>query len=352
MNKAFDKIFNKLKEDRAEEKNQHKNSKIFIVDGLNTFIRAFAVDPSRNDDGIHIGGIGGFLKSLGYGIRKTSPTRCIVVFDGKGGSKRRKKIFGGYKSGRSSGTPYNRNYNFEEEDEDEAMKRQVVRVAQYLDALPVTTMSVDHIEADDAIAYLTKQVYTDPDNEICIMSSDRDFLQLVNPRISVWSPTKKIIYNPEKVVEDYEIPPHNFLIYRSIQGDKSDSIPGIHLVGDKRIKKFLGDLVFDREPHNIDDVMRYTKERLDESRIYERIAGGEEVMRRNWELMQLHDVNISAEKKAKIVDKARQEIPPLDRTEFRKMFMADKMWSAFSSIDSWLNKTFTRLDRMARVNQS
>ena len=45
-----------------------------------------------NDDGIHIGGIVGFLKSIGYAIKTHSPTRCVIVFDGKGGSQRRRKI--------------------------------------------------------------------------------------------------------------------------------------------------------------------------------------------------------------------------------------------------------------------
>ena len=44
-----------------------------------------------NDDGDHVGGVTGVLKSIGYAIRQTQPTRVIVVFDGKGGSQRRKK---------------------------------------------------------------------------------------------------------------------------------------------------------------------------------------------------------------------------------------------------------------------
>ena len=53
-----------------------------------------------NDDGDHLGGVTGVLKSIGYAIRQVQPTRVIVVFDGKGGSQSRKKRFSGYKADR------------------------------------------------------------------------------------------------------------------------------------------------------------------------------------------------------------------------------------------------------------
>ena len=64
---------------------KNPNEKVLIIDGLNTFIRVFSVIPTTNDDGIHIGGIVGFLKSVGYAIKMLGPTRTIIVFDGKGG---------------------------------------------------------------------------------------------------------------------------------------------------------------------------------------------------------------------------------------------------------------------------
>ena len=54
-----------------------------IIDGLNTFIRAFSVNPSLNEDGSHVGGLVGFLKSIRFAINKFKPTRCVIIFDGK-----------------------------------------------------------------------------------------------------------------------------------------------------------------------------------------------------------------------------------------------------------------------------
>ena len=69
------------------------NDRVLLVDGLNTFIRAWAISPVTNDDGVHVGGITGFLMSIGYAIKTITPTRVIICFDGKGGSQRRRKIF-------------------------------------------------------------------------------------------------------------------------------------------------------------------------------------------------------------------------------------------------------------------
>ena len=74
-------------------------------------------------------------------------------------------------------------------------------------------------------------------SKIVLMSTDKDFLQLVNHRVSVWSPTKKKMYDPPKVLEDYGIPSHNFAVYRAIDGDKSDNIDGVRGWGLKTIQK-------------------------------------------------------------------------------------------------------------------
>ena len=97
MNNKYKDILDSLKEDTTPK---HINDRILIIDGLNTFIRSFAVNPSTNEDGIHIGGMTGFLHSIGYAIRNIKPTRVIICFDGKGGSQKRRKLFPNYKSSR------------------------------------------------------------------------------------------------------------------------------------------------------------------------------------------------------------------------------------------------------------
>ena len=89
-----------LLNDVKQEDTTDPNSRVLIIDGLNLYLRVFAVNGMLNDRGVPVGGIMGFLKSLAYSIREVNPTRVIVVYDGDGGSQRRRKILPNYKSNR------------------------------------------------------------------------------------------------------------------------------------------------------------------------------------------------------------------------------------------------------------
>ena len=62
------------------------------------------------------------------------------------------------------------------------------------------------------------------------MSTDKDFLQLIDDRVKVWSPTKKKLYNKQQVLEEFGIPSRNMLTYRILDGDKSDNINGVKVL--------------------------------------------------------------------------------------------------------------------------
>ena len=324
-------ILNDIKNQGGSEQGQSPNENVLIIDGLNTFIRVFSVIPTTNDNGTHIGGIVGFLKSIGYTINMFRPTRCIIIWDGKGGSSRRRKMYPEYKAKRKTNIRLNRAYDFETIEEERAnMIRQIQRTIEYLDFLPITMLSIDNVEADDIIAYTAKQVLTD--SKVTIMSSDKDFLQLVDDRISVWSPTKKKLYRPEQVMEEYGIPSHNLLMYRIFDGDKSDNINGVFGYGLKTVIKKLPFLQEDKQ-FSVDDAITEVDE-LEEHR---------EIMERNFDLMQLHNVDISASAKTKTIDKIREPIPKLDKVTFKKMFLDDKMYSALPNLESWLQTKFQTL---------
>jgi len=213
------------------------NSDILLVDGLNTYIRSFMAIPSLNEDGLHTGGIAGFLKSIGYAIKLLSPTRVIIVFDGKGGSQKRRKIYPAYKNGRKTDIRLNRNYEELSSSEIESVnfKKELIRTVNYLDTLPVTIMAIDQIEADDTIAYLATETFKD--SNITIMSTDKDFLQLANDKVKIWSPVKKRIFGCKEILDEYGVTCSNYILYRVMEGDVSDNIPGLDGVGLKRVIK-------------------------------------------------------------------------------------------------------------------
>ena len=306
------------------------NDHVLIIDGLNNFIRTWAASPATNSDGQHIGGIVGFLQTIALAIRTLSPTRTIIVFDGKGGSVRRKKIYPEYKAGRKPLKRPNRVEGLTEENEAENMRRQFRRLLEYLNYLPVTFMSIENIEADDAIAYIGKQILKD--SQITIMSTDKDFYQLVNERISIWSPTKKILYDRKRIEEEFEIKSENFIYYRIIDGDKSDNINGVKGMALKTIRKkfpFLKDKVI----YNFEEFLNVSK--------YNEYK---ELLERNYKLMQLQDVDIPGNAKLSIQDQVRDGSGRLVKYKIHKMFLEDTVENAIRNPDVWLQDSFNHLE--------
>jgi 5'-3' exonuclease len=127
---------------------------VLILDGLNTFLRAFTMINHINPEGHHVGGLTGFLKSLGYAIKMIDPTKVIIVFDGVGGSNSRRNLFPDYKANRNTSRMTNYAIFSSKEDEREAINNQMARLINYLQCLPVSMICVDGIEADDTIGYL------------------------------------------------------------------------------------------------------------------------------------------------------------------------------------------------------
>ena len=335
-------ILETLEENKDNPSNP--NDRILIVDGLNTFIRAFAANPVTNDDGIHVGGITRTLMSIGYAIKNIKPTRVIVCFDGKGGSQRRRKIFPDYKANRRVRSRLTRHGNHNTlEDESLSMKQQLMRCAQYMQQLPLTVLSVENIEADDSMAYISQQVY--PNSQKFIMSTDRDFLQLVSDKVHIWSPTKKKFYFKETIMEEYGIPSHNFLLYRTIEGDASDNIPGIRGAGRKTIANRIPIITEDRTI-TIDEIIDFT-EKNSKYKILKTISESKELLDMNYKLMQLNEVDISGSAKTKIMDTVRSPIQRLVKYEFQKMVLEDKINGSIKNPDLWLKQVFLPLDSYA-----
>ena len=208
---------------------------------------------------------------------------------------------------------------------------QLQRVVEYLNTLPITVLSYDNIEADDTIGYICRQVLTE--SKITIMSTDKDFLQLANGRIKIWSPTKKKLYDEQTVLDEFGISSHNYIWYRVLDGDKSDNIKGVRGLGLKTIQKKLPFLSENRIV-NIDEVIT-------------ELPDSKDVIELNYKLMQLSDVDISGSTKTKIQEKIREPINRLVKYKFQKMFLEDKLYAALPNLNSWLLTNFNQLNHYA-----
>ena len=324
---------------------KNANDRILIIDGLNTFIRSFVVVPTVNEHGTHVGGITGFLMSIGYAIRNIKPTRVIICFDGKGGSQRRRKLFPDYKATRRVKHRMTRINEFNSvDDERVAMAQQLQRLSQYLEQLPITVMSIENIEADDAMAYISQQIY--PKSQCILMSTDKDFLQLVDDRVQVWSPTKKKFYGRETISEEFSIESKNFLMYRVITGDSSDNIPGIRGAGTKTLMKRLP-LLFDQDKVSLDNIFEYIEKNNDGTKLAKDILDSKDILELNFKLMQLEDVDISGRSKESINNICSQDIPKLVKPNFMKMLLEDSINMNIKNPELWLKDTFSLLNTFA-----
>lgn len=325
------------------------NSNILIVDGTNTFLRCFMANPAMDENGHHTGGIVGFLKSVGYGIKLLAPTRCVIVFDGVGGSFKRRQIFPEYKEKRKNRIRLNRAYEelSDVTTEEESCIKQYLRLLHYLQLLPINILSIDHVEADDVIAYLATDYFKDS-RKAYIMSSDKDFLQLASDKIAIYSPTKKRIYGPAEVVNEYQIHPNNFVLFRAMDGDDSDNINGIEGAGNKTICKHFPWLN-EATIHTIDEIVNTADGLKNKYKVCSRIVENKSIIERNYALMQLKETLLTTTAQLHCNERlATKNIPRLDRGAFFKLVREDLIDGNLPNHVQWLGECFNAMDLVTR----
>tara|TARA_Y100001938_G_C7924110_1_gene345997 strand:- start:188 stop:742 length:555 start_codon:yes stop_codon:yes gene_type:complete len=178
------------------------------------------------------------------------------------------------------------------------------------------------------------------------MSTDKDFLQLVDDRVQVWSPTKKKFYGRETISEEFSIESKNFLMYRVITGDSSDNIPGIRGAGTKTLMKRLP-LLFDQDKVSLDNIFEYIEKNNDGTKLAKDILDSKDILELNFKLMQLEDVDISGRSKESINNICSQDIPKLVKPNFMKMLLEDSINMNIKNPELWLKDTFSMLNTFA-----
>ena len=245
----------KLLDEIQEEKEipaLKRHDRVLVLDGLNLFFRNFAMLNMVNPDGVHVGGLGGFLRSLGALIRQIQPTSVYVVFDGAGSSTNRKNLLPEYKSGRNISRITNWEIFDDLDDEHNSKIDQIVRLIQYLKLLPVKTVAIDKVEADDIISVLSKKLEEKYNSNVFIVSSDKDFIQIVTDKTIVYRPMEKEYYTKNTVQEKFGVLTENFILQKTLLGDNSDKVPGVKGLGPKKLAKLFPEL--GEKPITLDDI--------------------------------------------------------------------------------------------------
>ena len=325
----------------VEKATFNKHDRVLVIDGLNLFLRNFAVLNYINQDGVHIGGLGGFLRSLGSLINTNKPTSVYIVFDGVGSSINRKNLLPEYKSGRNLSRMTNHT-GFEDIDEEQDSKiNQIARLIHYLKCLPVNLISIDKVEADDIIAHLSSYMSTKYDSKCIIVSADKDFIQLVNNNITVYSPIIKEFYTPKSVKDKFGLSSQNFILYKTLMGDASDKIDGVSGLGPKKLFKLFPELA--ERDITLEDIFEISATKHKENVLYSKIVFEEEKLRNNYIIMDLNNPLVDENEKTYIETIVNQPVEKIKANEFIKLYNEDGLGHVLKNVEFWIRNTFTTL---------
>ncbi len=205
--------------------------RLYLIDGYALIYRAFHAlgggAPLRNARGENTGmakGVSDFLRRL---IEKHRPEYLGWVNDA--GSSGREELLESYKANRVA-LP---------DEEQQDFDTGVERVHQLLKGYRIPTLELDGFEADDVIATLAPQGVA-AGLEVCVVSGDKDLLQLVRPGVWVLNPwhgppgrTTEKWYGVENAHERLGVPAERVIDYLALVGDTADNVPGVRGIGDK-----------------------------------------------------------------------------------------------------------------------
>jgi len=325
-------------QEHGEEPQLKRHDKVLILDGLNLFFRNFAMMNMVNPDGVHIGGLGGFFRSLGAMIRQTNPTSVYVVFDGAGSTTNRKNLLSEYKGTRNLQRVTNWDAFDSLEEEHDSKVDQIVRIIQYLKLLPVKTTILDKVEADDIIAVLAEKLVKKHNSTCFIVSSDKDFLQLVTDKIILYRPMEKEYYTPKVVEEKLGLLPENFILYKTLLGDNSDNIPGIKGLGAKGIFKKFPELK--TKSLTLDDIFEISTRKFKDHVVYSRIIQDRNRIETSYKVMDLSIPMINDKGKAYIEELISEDIPELRSDLFIQLYNEDKLGGMIRNLENWVRDIF------------
>jgi len=332
-------LLNLLDQVSKEEKiytNPHE--RVVLIDALNLFFRNFAMLKMVNPDGAHIGGLGGFLRSLNSLVKTLQPTSVYVVFDGVGSSINRKNLLAEYKSGRNQTRITNWETFDSLEEENDAKINQITRLIHYLKCLPVKTVSLDKVEADDIIAYISNILSIKHNSDVIIVSNDRDYIQLINKNITIYRPTEKELYTPQIIKSSFGIPPENFILYKTLMGDQSDKIEGIKGLGPKGILKKFPELA--EQVLTFDQLMEIAESKIKEHVTYARVIHEETKLKNNFKLMNLHNPLIDDDGKQYLEEFINYPSPKLDIKTFVSFYNEDNLGKLIKNPEVSLNDVY------------
>ncbi len=245
-----------------------KLTRMLIVDGHAYAYRAFhAIRQLTSPTGAPTNAIYGFIKMLGKMLTQLQPSHGLVVWDG------------GLAAERMTEHP---EYKTQRPPMPAGLGQQIDGIIQYLDAAGVTSLCREGVEADDWIAAIARQAAEQL--PVVIASSDKDFMQLVSPRIGLLNPNDKSekIWSAEDVRGKTGVEPSQIVDWLSLIGDSVDNIPGVPGIGPKTATDLL-------QQFGSIDALFSRLEEVKSDKVRASLRAAQEIVRRNQRLIRLRE---------------------------------------------------------------
>ena len=195
-----------------------ERKQLILVDGSGYIFRAFhALPPMNTSRGLPTQAVYGFIRMLLKLLKDARPSHIAIVFDSP---KRtfRDDLFAEYKANRSEAP--------------NDLLVQIPYIYRAVDAFRIKTLVMEGFEADDVIGTLAKRGAKE-DFVVTIVTSDKDFMQLVGPHVTLWDTMKDRRIGAREVRERFGVEPAALVDIQALTGDSIDNIKGVPGVGEK-----------------------------------------------------------------------------------------------------------------------
>ncbi|PTG41604.1 flap endonuclease, partial [Staphylococcus cohnii] len=207
------------------------SKKILLIDGMALLFRHFYATSlhkqfMRNSSGIPTNGVQGFVRHVFTAINEIQPSHVAVCWD-MGKSTFRNEMFDGYKQNRPAPP--------------EELIPQFDYVKEISNQFGFVNMGVQNYEADDVIGTLAHQY--SQQNQIFVITGDKDILQCINPNVEIWLTKKGFnLYNRytlDRFQNEYGLNPLQLIDVKAFMGDSADGYPGVKGIGEKTAIKLI-----------------------------------------------------------------------------------------------------------------
>ena len=210
--------------------NKTVNKTLYLIDGYAMLYRShFALirNPLINSKGMHTSALFGFINQILKLINNDKPDLMVAAFDTSKKTFRHEK-YPDYKATR--------------EKMPDEMIGQLPYLWKILESMGIPTLEKPGFEADDIIGTLASMASKE-NLEVYIVSGDKDFMQLVNENIFLYTPSGRKadikIYDRNGVIDKWGVPPEKIIDLLGLMGDASDNVPGVPGVGEKTAVKLI-----------------------------------------------------------------------------------------------------------------